>query len=184
MPPNQTLVMPNNTPPPKKKPNLFVRALKLLLILSLVAGAAALGGLYYLERQNKQKLNNELTSAKEKVVALEAQAQKPDQKGSASDDVQYFTPQCEESNEKDLYLVKLTPEPVVGHEVFLTVCQSSLTKDNVLIRTAVLKVNEDGSKDFAYGASSIEPLCFSADVLNNQEDAEILSNAAGVRLCD
>jgi len=72
-----------------------------------------------------------------------------------------FTQQCPGGNVTDALFTPLNKTPVEGYNIFLVDCRSNLGTGKSDPRVLVFRVNNDGSKEFTYGASTTEPLCIS-----------------------
>ena len=97
------------------------------------------------------KKGDELTLAKRELAAK-----------TALPDVSTFAQQCASGSNKDQAIFTLLNEtPIENYNVFLVDCRSNLTAGRAEPRVLVFRVNNDGTKEFTYGASASEPLCIS-----------------------
>lgn len=72
-----------------------------------------------------------------------------------------FAQQCPGGNENDALFTPLNKTPIEGYNVALVDCRSTLGTGRSAPRVLVFRVNNDGTKEFTYGATDTEPLCIS-----------------------
>lgn len=70
-----------------------------------------------------------------------------------------FSSQCPKGNTDDSLFTPLNSIPIEGYNVFLVDCRSNITTGKSLPRVVIFRVLSDGSKEFTYGSSALEPLC-------------------------
>jgi hypothetical protein len=114
--------------------------------------ALAGGGVYYWQHRLLTNKTNQLndTSA---AFLKQSEQYKATILPSASD----FSPQCKSTTNSELIVASVTPQPVAGYQVYLEACAND---SKTPVRVTAFKVNDDGSRSFAYGASTLEPICF------------------------
>jgi hypothetical protein len=160
------------TQPTPVKPKRSKTWLLVLLLVLLAAGACY--GVYYWQNQQLKDSQQALSAANAEVDSLNKKLKYVPLPG-ASD----FSPQCESKDNSDLIVSALTPEPVENHQAYITNCKNSETTP---ARVTAFKINDDGSRTFVYGASTIEPLCLSSKIMDAAAAAK-LSEAAKVPIC-
>ena len=149
-------------------PRRKIFSLSSLFIVVLIVISAALGYLYYKSMNKEQKLRASNASLQNDISGLQGivDVMKKDQlKAVYPEDVNAFTPQCEGNNDENLFIAKLNKTPVQNNNVYLTICKNDLKDKDLLVRAAVLGVDEKGNKTFKYGAGSSEPRCISSKIL-------------------
>jgi hypothetical protein len=115
-----------------------------------------------------EKSTDELTKTKRELIAQ-----------SLLPNVGTFSQQCSGTNEEDALFTPLSKTPIEGYNVFLVDCRSNLSSGKASPRVLVFRVNSDGTKEFTYGASSLEPLCIS----NKIPVANKLANKLSLPVC-
>lgn len=144
------------------------RVVVTLVLALLLAASGALGYMFYKTQNENTQLNAELTSTKGELKLREGELAglKGELSNAVTDkEVSYFSPQCEGKNEDNLLISKLNKTPVQEHNAYLVTCKQEMQKSNPLVKVTVLKVNDDGTKSFKYGAGSGEPRCISSKIL-------------------
>ncbi len=111
-----------------------------------------------------QKINDFI--AKEKLYTL------PDKSS--------FSPQCETTNNDGLIISSITPQPISGFQAYIINCANN---PSIPARITAFKVQDDGSRSFAFGAGTGEPLCISNKIIDSSAANEI-SNKTRIPICN
>jgi hypothetical protein len=135
------------------------------IALLLVAGIGASYGTYTWQHKNTVSVQQELDSANKKIITIQAK-----EKFYALPAQSDFSPMCETSDNNNLIVASLTPEPVEKHQAFIIKCANKMS---IPERVVAFKVHDDGSRSFAFGAGTGEPLCISSKIINANAANEI-----------
>lgn len=163
-----------NIQPAATKQSSHGRRLLWVTIVLLLAGSGASFGVYTWQHKKTVVVQLALNDAnkrigtleaKEKLYALPAQAE--------------FSPECETRDNDGLIAAALTPEPIAKYQAFIIKCANKLS---IPARVVAFKVHDDGSRSFAFGAGTGEPLCISSKIIDAQAASEI-SRKTLVPLC-
>ncbi len=149
--------------PPTKKLKLlavFSFATMAVLVLLVLVVSLQLITQYHRANEQSQKSNtiatalvnttDQLTVVKRQLIIQ-----------SLLPDLGSFTSQCPDGNEKDGLFTPLSKTPIESYNVFLVDCRSNISTGKSLPRILVFHVDDNGKKEFTYGASANEPLCIS-----------------------
>lgn len=170
----QATVTPAPVQPVKKKRGSKVATVLLFIVLLVGAG----GGLYLQNKQLTSK-KNELTKASAELDSVKGklEAEKVNLKLATNPSDSDFSPQCNSKDNSDLIVAGINQTPVEGYQLYVVSCANSTLPPKI---TAFK--SENGNRTFAYGASTLEPMCLSAKIVDSTKAAAI-SKATRVPLC-
>lgn len=159
-----------------------------LFLLVIILIAAAAGGVYFWQQGQASKTKKSLDEANAKVTQLNGQVSdlngkvaelEASQKTLALPTASDFSPQCESSNNNELIVAALTPEPVNNYQAYVEFCGN---KTDIPPRVVAFKVGSDGKRSFAFGAGTGEPFCISERIIDKTA-AKSISTQTKVPLC-
>ncbi len=137
----------------------------IIILLLLLIGSSASFGVYQWQHNQTLAAQQALIDANKKISNLEAVA-----KLAALPVASDFSPQCESKNNSDLIVASLTPEPVAKYQAFIINC---LNHKSIPDRVVAFKIHDDGSRTFAFGAGTGEPMCISSKIIDANAATEI-----------
>src|SRR5581483_8804082 len=136
-----------------------------VIVLLLILAAAACYGLYAWQHNKLTNAQQSLNDANNKISLLVAQ-----QKTFALPTASNFSPQCKSKDNSDLIVAALTPKPVDNYQAYIESCAND---DKTPARVVAFKVKADGTRSFAYGAGTGEPMCISAKIIDAKAAQDI-----------
>ena len=145
-----------------------------MVVLVLILAFGLIYGVYSWQHSKLKTSQQSLTGANSQISALEA-AQKLYALPTSSD----FGPECASKDNSELVSASLTPKPVDNYQAYLVACANDTT---IPVRVMAFKIGSDGSRSFAYGAGTGEPLCISSKIINATA-AQDISKQTGVPIC-
>jgi hypothetical protein len=156
----------------------------LLLIAILLASVGATYIWQHTLLTNKEK---QLASTQSKLVTSQATLEVTTKKlATAENDLKFvalptgneITPQCSKANNGNMALSALTPRPIDNYQAYVVTCIG----EDIPSRVIAVKTKPDGSRSFAFGAATGEPICISGKALP-QDAANNISKATKVPVC-
>ena len=167
-------------PAPKKK-----RGTKFLTVLLFIVLLGAAGAGLYLQNKQLSDKKRELTKANEEIASAKGQleAEKVNLKLATNPGDSDFSPQCVsagKASNSELIVAGINQIPVEGYQFYVVSCAN----DKSIPPKITAFKSENGTRTFAYGASTLEPMCFSKDVLKiSAEKAAAINKATRIPLC-
>jgi len=152
----------------------------IIYIILLLVSVGGLVGVYYWQHSKLTKSEQALTKSEQALAVSKSQVKKLQEFQKTYDlpSKKDFSPQCESSNNSELVAASLTPRPIENYQVYLVACIGNDTP----VRITAFKVKSDGSRSFAYGASTLEPLCIDKTI-GSTNTASLISKQTGVPIC-